>query len=187
MKTRKSPTEKKTRPQPSINLADLFWIAESNHIEDIYDPKEDARSLKAWRWLKTQRDLNAFMILDLHKRIVLDQFKKDKIERWAGRWRRHKVTVGGRECPGWEHVPGLMFDWIAAFHWLPTLPEEKRAGLDTISVIKNAHVGFEKIHPFLDGNGRTGRMIMNWMRVRVGLEPLLIRASERWQYYEWFK
>jgi len=49
------------------------------------------------------------------------------------------------------------------------------------------HIHFEKIHPFVDGNGRMGRILMNWQRVKVGLQPLIIWASERQAYYAWFK
>ena len=46
------------------------------------------------------------------------------------------------------------------------------------------HHEFETIHPFIDGNGRTGRLILNWMRLHNGLGFRIIDISERWTYYE---
>jgi len=51
---------------------------------------------------------------------------------------------------------------------------------------KKLHVHYEAIHPFIDGNGRTGRMFMNYWRVKVGLPILVIKELERHEYYEWF-
>ncbi len=52
---------------------------------------------------------------------------------------------------------------------------------------KELHVMYERIHPFLDGNGRTGRIFMNWTRVkRCKLPVLVIKEEERQEYYKWF-
>jgi Fic family protein len=45
------------------------------------------------------------------------------------------------------------------------------------------HVGFETIHPFADGNGRTGRMLMWWQEVQAGQTPTLFKAADRQRYY----
>lgn len=54
-------------------------------------------------------------------------------------------------------------------------------------MMKNHHVEYEIIHPFVDGNGRTGRMFMNWERLKGGLPILVIHEGEEQQeYYKWF-
>ena len=54
--------------------------------------------------------------------------------------------------------------------------------------IKLDHITYEKIHPFVDGNGRTGRMFMNWQRIKARLPILIIHEGEEQQeYYKWFK
>jgi len=53
---------------------------------------------------------------------------------------------------------------------------------------KQCHVLFEKIHPFIDGNGRTGRMVYNWHRLKLGLPIHIIHeGKEQFKYYKWFK
>lgn len=150
------------------------WIHESNLIENIDDPIEDGRSQIAWNWF-TKQDLTIPNILKLHKRITYKQLGED-----AGRFRRCQVWVGGREGSPWLLVPTLVAEWLNYF-----VNDGKR--MDMIGFIRSAHVAFEHIHPFVDGNGRAGRMIMNLQRVKAGLEPLLLKASERHNYYQWFK
>lgn len=53
--------------------------------------------------------------------------------------------------------------------------------------IKRDHIVFEEIHPFVDGNGRTGRMLMNWQRLDNNLNILTIWNKEKSAYYKWFK
>lgn len=148
----------------------MEWIRESNLIEDVDDHEEDARSSRAWRWFINE-DLTPSNILKLHKRIMLK-----KLGSQAGKWRTCQVWVGGREGiphPEIEHAIELWLYDYAALN-----PDQ--------DIIQLFHVRFEHIHPFVDGNGRTGRMLMNWQRVKAGLGPLCIKASERWKYYGWF-
>jgi hypothetical protein len=54
--------------------------------------------------------------------------------------------------------------------------------------IKQWHINFEGIHPFEDGNGRIGRILMNLQRLSVGLPILIIHeGEEQFEYYKWFK
>lgn len=150
------------------------WIRESNLIEDVDDPEEDLRSYGAWEWLTGDDPPSPSVstILELHRRIM-----KHLNLRIAGKLRRVAVYVGGRTCPPPESVPMLLSQWISY--------ENDAAFTETL--IQAAHVWFEQIHPFEDGNGRTGRMLMNWQRVRNGFEPLCIEAAHRGKYYEWFR
>ena len=156
----------------------MDWIRESNLIEDVDDPKEDARSLRAWKWFLGQ-SLFLDTIREVHKKIMRVRLKGLH----PGTFRVCNVRVGYRVCPPWDHVPGLMSEWILRWGGSAQITHLYSWANRT----KEAHVEFEKIHPFVDGNGRTGRMIMNWQRVKMGLEPLCIKASERRDYYRWFE
>jgi Fic family protein len=52
---------------------------------------------------------------------------------------------------------------------------------------KVLHIIFERIHPFIDFNGRVGRMFMNWRRLMSGMPLMTIYEKDRNKYYEWFK
>lgn len=154
------------------------WIRESNLIEGIDDPTEDRRSQLAWNWFSNQ-ELTIDSILKVHKRITWKQLGPD-----AGRFRRCQVWVGGREGAKWDSIPSLMVQWLE----MAALPFTNADSIDfKAGWCKAAHVRFERIHPFRDGNGRTGRMIMNWQLKNIGITPILLKSSERWAYYDWFK
>lgn len=152
------------------------WIHESNLIEDVDDIKEDQRSQLAWKWLIKQEALTVPIILGLHKRIM-----RVKLGMEAGRFRTCRVQVGDREGADWKVIPGRIKYWVSKWAVPPGWHLQTRA-----QWAKLAHIDFEVAHPFVDGNGRTGRMILNWQRVKAGLEPLTIEAKDRWEYYKWF-
>jgi Fic family protein len=47
-----------------------------------------------------------------------------------------------------------------------------------------AHLEFEKIHPFIDGNGRVGRILQNYLLMNAGYPPIIIKINERKRYLE---
>lgn len=146
------------------------WVRESNLIENVDDPLEDERGRKVFNKL-IRKNISVTTIKWLHKSLMV------KLNREiGGKFRRCNVQVGGYVAPHWIEVPDLMAEWV--LHWSSAATPED---------IKRAHVAFESIHPFEDGNGRTGRMIMNWQRNKAWLIPLCIKASERHVYYEWFR
>lgn len=158
-------------PNRERKVSDLEWIRQSNLIEGVDSILEDKRSMRAWTALKKRR-WSLETVLWLHKRIMWTQWCAI-----AGKIRTCNVRVGDKVCPPYQEIQEL----LAAYC--------KRISLQNWSweQIKADHVEFERIHPFRDGNGRTGRMLMNWQRINTGMQPLLIRADDRWQYYEWFK
>jgi cell filamentation protein, protein adenylyltransferase len=97
-----------------------------------------------------------------------------------GSFREHEIEPfpGGMEpCP-WPEVPAKMTDWIGRVMALspgsPDLPEELAA----------VHRDFEQIHPFLDGNGRAGRLVLNLILVRLRYPPAIIYKAQRRQYLQ---
>lgn len=147
-------------------------IRQSNLIENIDDEAADAQSLRAWNYVRKAPHITETVMLRLHKLITKDQLPANE----SGNFRNVQVMVGGRICPDPYLAQQMIFNWII------DLLEHK----DTLSP-KDMHIRFEQIHPFIDGNGRTGRMLMWWHEKKLGLEPTLIKFDERQEYYEWFK
>ena len=146
------------------------FLIQSNYIENerTQQAHDDARV--AWDYLVQTDELTSFTLRETH-RFLLRHIDPDI----AGRYRDVGVMVGGRLCPQAFFVP-VMVD-----RQLKINP----SGWDEI---KEWHTEFEFIHPFRDGNGRTGRIIMNWHRVKQGLPLLVIHeGEEQMEYYEWFE
>jgi len=95
---------------------------------------------------------------------------------WAGRFRRagEWVRVGGNLGAHPQLAPGLVSEAIDTYH------------ADTgyfLDAIARFHAEFEVIHPFADGNGRIGRVIINHQLRQLGLPPVIIRAKGRRTHY----
>jgi Fic family protein len=147
-------------------------IRQSNLIENIDDPEEDEVSKYAWAWLEKQKKIDQPTLLELHHLITCRQMSPEE----SGHYRNIQVYVGRHVPPAPMIAQGMMYGWIIDLmeNWKYLDPKEM-------------HVQFEKIHPFVDGNGRTGRMLMWWHEKKLGQEPSLIPYEHRQDYYAWFR
>jgi Fic family protein len=96
-----------------------------------------------------------------------------------GSFREHDIEPfpGGMRPPAWPEVPALVR------HWINDAQALSAAGEAAITEdLARLHARFEQIHPFLDGNGRTGRLAMNLLLVRLGLPPAIIYKGDRTRY-----
>ena len=64
--------------------------------------------------------------------------------------------------------------------------EKRKETMNPIERIARFHLEFEGIHPFIDGNGRTGRLILNLELIKAGLLPVNIKFADRRRYYDSF-
>jgi len=96
----------------------------------------------------------------------------------AGRIRQHQVYVGSFTPPSANELDDYLEDFL---HWLNSLDETR--DLHPIELAAIAHYKFVFIHPFIDGNGRTGRLLMNLILMRSGFPPIIIKYSDRMMYY----
>jgi Fic family protein len=97
----------------------------------------------------------------------------------AGHYRQLPGRIVGaahEPPPAWD-VPAQMTDWAG---WLAA---QEQAGVEPVELAAVAHHRLISIHPFLDGNGRTARLILNLILLRAGYPPAVISRANRAQYY----
>lgn len=96
-----------------------------------------------------------------------------------GSFREHDIRPfpGGMRPPPWPEVSAMVTDWIREVQALGRVGD----GIEPEALAK-VHARFEQIHPFLDGNGRTGRLVLNLLLVRLGYPPAIIFKGDRRRY-----
>lgn len=131
---------------------------------------------EALDWVKAQirrkhSDLQERDILDIHALIL-----KGVDDAHAGRYRSVPVRIAGSMVvlPNPLKVPALMADFAA---WLAA-PEK----MHPVERAAEAHYRLVTIHPFVDGNGRTARLLMNLVLMMHGYPPAIIRTRDRLAY-----
>lgn len=167
----------RTKNKYMITSIEREFLEQSNAIEGVFDKDSLDQAILAWEYLKRQKKLDIGAILKTHKILMLHQPLQPNEK---GYFRQIRVWVGGREVLEWRKIRNAMEAWIR-----DAAASVKVAGQNTH--IKLDHVNFERVHPFVDGNGRVGRMLMNWQRIMAGLPILIIRDEEKSSYYEWFE
>ena len=160
------------------------FLRESNAIEGVYDDGSLKQARRAWNNLLKYDQLTEGALLKTHKILMLNQPLTPDAK---GYFRRVPVFIGGREGLEVSLIAQSIKQWLLnANDIIVNGKNEDRGFLERM--IKKHHVVYELIHPFVDGNGRTGRIFMNWQRIRLGFPILVIRAGEEQQeYYKWFK
>lgn len=122
--------------------------------------------------VKDKEIINEWNIKNIHQLIL-----KDIDDENAGRYRTENVTIRGavHVPPDYLMVPELMEMLVLKYkHWDKYHPIIKAALL---------HGELVKIHPFIDGNGRTSRLVMNLCLMNSGYLPVIIKKEKRLDYY----
>lgn len=147
-------------------------IHHSNLIENINDSKQDQQMFYAWRFLITRPRLTHDVIKDLHE--IITRYQDDIERKDKGNYRTTSVTVGSEPTPAPEYVKSLMNNWLMDYDDKSITPKEM-------------HIRFAVIHPFIDGNGRTGRMLLWYIECKRNLKPTFIPVEFKQEYYKWFE
>ena len=110
-------------------------------------------------------------VLKIHE-IILSGINKED----AGLYRRVPVRISGSAVvlPNPKKVQDLMDEF---FSWL-----KKETKLHAVELAAEAHYRLVTIHPFVDGNGRTARLLMNMILMMKGFPPAIIRKNDRLAY-----
>jgi Fic family protein len=96
----------------------------------------------------------------------------------AGRYRCENVVIAGASStpPDFLHLPAEM---AALIDWYETA-----GAMHVVERAAELHTRFVKIHPFVDGNGRTGRLLLNFELMKEGYPPAIVRKEDRLAYYD---
>ena len=143
---------------------------------ELFEAKNLARVVSYINTKAKERELNLETILFLHKMLISNI--RDDI---AGRFRKDEeyVRVGNHIAPNPKEVVGRLEKMIAEYN--ATSYE------NIIRRIAKLHLAFEYTHPFIDGNGRIGRVINNYLLLREGFVPINIKFIDQKLYYDAFK
>ncbi|HEY4699040.1 MAG TPA: Fic family protein [Nitrososphaerales archaeon] len=139
--------------------------------KSLKDVKETENHSKVFLdMLSTKVKISDNLILKWHKNIF-NETKHDI----AGTFRTYLVRVGNYIAPNWQNVTPLITQLT---HFV------NNSNLNPVELAARAHYRFEKIHPFGDGNGRVGRLVMNNILWRNEYPMLIIEYKKRNQYYK---
>jgi len=178
------------------------FVEESNAIENIiYDPGEIREKLISG---ELEGHTGALLLLSklgakfdspfLTKRLVCEVQRliiEEHIERFGGlevvkaylgRYRGVRVCVGLRECIHPELVPLRMKFLLEDMNqWFDIRNNFTRE--EHIKKVADFHYNFEMIHPFVDGNGRTGRALVYYVFLRLGIKPFIFTSRDKAETY----
>lgn len=101
-----------------------------------------------------------------------------------GHFREHDIHpfAAGMTPPAWTLVPARVRDWVDQVNAAEDTLRTPNPGQPLPEVLAQVHTQFEQIHPFIDGNGRTGRLLLNLVLVRLGYPPVLVLKRQREAY-----
>ena len=124
---------------------------------------------------KKEVELSETVIKNIHALVLMNR-PEDK-----GVYRRIPVRIMGAYT---EPVQPFMIEPKMTELFL--VNKARQDQMTTIERIARFHLEFEGIHPFIDGNGRTGRLILNLELIRNGFPPINVKFTDRKRYYDAF-
>ena len=144
-------------------------IAPQKPLRDIKETEAHAKLFL--EILEKKEKVTNKLILDWHLKL----FKETKPD-IAGRFRDYLVRVGNYRAPDWQNIEKLMGDFISFYN--------KNQKMNHIELAARIHYKFERIHPFGDGNGRIGRLLINYILWHNKYPILIIEYKKRKSYYK---
>nr|WP_301952443.1 MULTISPECIES: Fic family protein [unclassified Rathayibacter] len=102
-----------------------------------------------------------------------------------GNWRRHEIHpfAGGMQPPAFTLVAAEIGGWVDRANSLRgRLNNGDLAIAQVPEALARLHREYETIHPFIDGNGRSGRLLLNLLLIRLGWPPAIILKEQRSRY-----
>ena len=159
-----------TEPDTAAILFDNAALSNKSLTEQLEAKNHQTALNYLFDYINKKEEINEDLILKLHS-ILMNGVRPD-----AGVYRNHGVRITGVDLPtaNYMSIPKLMKEVMVKI----ALKSE-----DIISVSSSVHSKFEQIHPFSDGNGRVGRLLMNAMMLQENFAPAIIRQEQKQLYY----
>jgi Fic family protein len=145
-------------------------IPNKNLIEQIEAKNHKSALIYLFEHMKSKYVVDESLLKRLHE-ILMNSILDN-----AGAYRYHPVRIVGSKTitANYMKIPDLMKELFKEFEC---------SELDVISKASIFHGKFETIHPFPDGNGRVGRLILNAMLIKENIIPVIINQQKKYQYY----
>lgn len=161
-----------------LTLRDTYLIINERQIPAGAPPKdynEAVNGREALEFLKEHRGKLTIEFIEKLNGILT----KNTGVMYPGRLRFFPVKIEGANFmpPDEKDVPKLLKEMIGFYY-------ANRRKMHAFVLACLVHAKFVEIHPFEDGNGRTGRTLMNWVLMRAGYPKLFVPVKARQQYYE---
>ncbi len=144
-------------------------ISPNKPLKDVKET--EAHSKTFLQMLKKSEKITRKLLLKWHENIF-SETKPDI----AGKFRDYLVRVGPHLAPDWQDVEKLMKNFVEFIN--------KNKKMNSVELAGRVHYQFEKIHPFGDGNGRIGRLLMNFILWHNKYPMLIIEYKKRKSYYK---
>lgn len=159
-------------PFPDDNLLGLTDKNQINEFEAAGIAKAELYTFE----LDIDVEISTMLILEIHK-IAFEQLYD-----WAGKWRTTEVSVGQLIPPKPTLVLQAMYQFLDNLNFKISISKTRN---DHLECLVYAHYEFIRIHPFNNGNGRTGRILMNIIALKFGYQPLELyhREGESRRFY----
>lgn len=150
-------------------------VSRNVSVREVFEAKNLAQVFGYIKKKTNGKDVDKELILLLHKMLILNID-----ENIAGRFRKQYeyVRVGTYIAPTPEHIEAMIDAVLLEYS-----SSHKEYFLEKIAKF---HLEFEHIHPFCDGNGRIGRVLINYQLMCLGFPPIIIRDKEKKLYYKSF-
>jgi Fic family protein len=149
-------------------------ITNRNLVEHLEAKNHQTTINFLFNYLKINKEINETLILKLHS-LLMHGIRED-----AGQYRRHGVRIVGANVPtaNYIKVPELMKNLIQ---------EINNKKVDIVEHSTIIHSKFEQIHPFSDGNGRIGRLLLCAMLLLENFPPAVIKIKEKNIYLNYLR
>ena len=159
-----------TEPDTAAVIFDNVALPNKSLIEQLEAKNHQTALNYLFDYILKSGAVNEDLILKLHG-ILMNGIRPD-----AGAYRNHAVRIVGVNLPttNFMKIPDLIANVIA---------KAAEATDDAIAAGAGAHSRFEQVHPFSDGNGRVGRLLMNAMFLKANFAPAIIRQRQKQLYY----